>query len=56
MLTTEELQIYSKKKSKVSEMRDDDPIHKPPTKLTDPEEEGFQLMKVDNNKKRDSEN
>ena len=35
MLTTEELQIYSKKKNKVSEMRDDDPIDKPPKKLMD---------------------
>ena len=32
-------------------MRDDDPINKPPTKLMDEEERGFQLMKVDDTNK-----
>ena len=36
-------------------MRDDDPISKPPKKLMDEDEQGFELMRVDE-KRKNSDN
>lgn len=50
IITNEELQIYSKQKSKVNEMRDE-PVDKLPTRLDEQEEEGFELMNPGRNAK-----